>query len=245
MARCAGTNKKGKPCGSNALSGLEYCGAHQDQNITENNKQKEVTDKNNHRLSKAEKFEKWFQRLIALVTIATPLLVVYVGNTINGNFSKLIKEQESRSSLLNIAIEIVKNKDVDDNLRKWAIETVNRYSEVKMSGEQKESFADYVMKYFQTIALSITVVDESNNPIKGASVSILRHDGYNIYTQVGSVPITDDSGLVEQLIQVSEKGLYVIEVEREGYETYSEAHEFKDSLHQRPISYFTAVMKKK
>ena len=89
--------------------------------------------------SKKDNFIKWekleiLSRLFASILI--PLIVTIVG----GNISNSIKESEVRLKYIQVSLEILKEppKPETENLRKWAIETLNQFSEVPIDDEAKE-----------------------------------------------------------------------------------------------------------
>ncbi|MEZ5810629.1 MAG: peptidoglycan recognition family protein [Rhizobiaceae bacterium] len=70
-----------------------------------------------------------------LSTIAIPVVLLVVGNW----YSASQKDKDLGQKYVEIAIRILSEEPTDDNqqLRKWAVETVNRYAEIKIDDDLK------------------------------------------------------------------------------------------------------------
>lgn len=88
-----------------------------------------------HRIQKKDKWDKFKIISGAIGAIGIPILVVFLGLLINSN----VKNQDSKTKLVEIAIEILRGqtKEKDDPLRLWAIEIVDKNSDVKMGDKVK------------------------------------------------------------------------------------------------------------
>ncbi|KAA1157004.1 hypothetical protein EU508_18965 [Pseudoalteromonas fuliginea] len=80
-------------------------------------------------------------KIVGTVLIAPAILIF---GTI---YADAIKNKESNVELLKLAVDILKEKpdNTDSNIRKWAIEIVNRHSEEKFNQETKLSLEENVI----------------------------------------------------------------------------------------------------
>jgi hypothetical protein len=89
-----------------------------------------------------ETFDYWIGKVETVARIATPVVLVILGSQLERSYKE--KEQQLRQLSLNqkyieIAIGILNAKPTPETtqLRAWAIETVDRYSEIKLPKESK------------------------------------------------------------------------------------------------------------
>src|SRR5688572_5937345 len=70
-----------------------------------------------------------------VASLLIPIVVVIVGNS----FSRAIKESENRVKYLELAIGILRTapSSETEHLRRWAIEVMDKYSEVPIGEEMK------------------------------------------------------------------------------------------------------------
>lgn len=72
----------------------------------------------------------------AIGAVAIPLIIFFAGSMI----STSLRDREAQTKLIEISINILKTKpgnEEDKAIRMWALEVLDRFSEVKMSQEQK------------------------------------------------------------------------------------------------------------
>lgn len=86
-----------------------------------------------------EKKDSW-EKLSSLSTIIAsifiPIAVVIIGNM----YSSALKESETQVRYVELAVEILKEKPSDKkhNLRKWAVDLINNYSEIEIDSQTRE-----------------------------------------------------------------------------------------------------------
>jgi len=71
-----------------------------------------------------------------ITIIAIPIIVIWIGSSIN----KSISEKEIRQEYIKIAVDILRDKPSEETteIRFWAIEILNEYSEIKLNEESIE-----------------------------------------------------------------------------------------------------------
>lgn len=76
-------------------------------------------------------FEKLKTVSASIAVIFIPIVIALLGN----QYSQAIKEKETQLRLVELSIEILKEKQGDENegLKKWAVDVINRYSEVPLN----------------------------------------------------------------------------------------------------------------
>jgi len=75
---------------------------------------------------------KWLRLLVkTIATIAIPIVLLYVGNNIENSLRS--KELEAKYVELSVSILTMEPNGDTDNLRSWAIDSINLYAEVKLS----------------------------------------------------------------------------------------------------------------
>ena len=76
-----------------------------------------------------------------LASVLIPLVILIGSNS----FSKAIKEKEMRLSYVKMAVNILQQEPDEENaaIRNWAIEIINKYSEVKMDEETAKGFSTF------------------------------------------------------------------------------------------------------
>jgi len=78
----------------------------------------------------------WSQWITAAATVAVPIVLAVVGKNIN----KAIAEKDRALKHIELAAEILKT-ETNLNVRDWAVDVINHYSEVKMSGAVKKAIS--------------------------------------------------------------------------------------------------------
>ena len=80
-------------------------------------------------------FEKLKTLSASIAVIFIPIVIALLGN----QYSKAIKEKETQLRLVELSIEILNEKQGDKNegLKKWAVDVINKYSEVQLNDAVK------------------------------------------------------------------------------------------------------------
>lgn len=85
---------------------------------------------------KKDNWEKLSSLSAIIASIFIPIAVVLIGNM----YTSALKESETRVRYVELAVEILKEKPSGkkDNLRKWAIDLINNYSEIEINAQTRE-----------------------------------------------------------------------------------------------------------
>lgn len=97
-----------------------------------------MTKANESEIKKKDLWDKFQIMAEAAGAIGIPLIVVLVGLIINSS----LKNQESGTKLIEVAIEILKSQpknNQDKSIRSWAIDVVDRYSDIKIGSRMREA----------------------------------------------------------------------------------------------------------
>jgi hypothetical protein len=78
----------------------------------------------------------WSQWITAAATMAVPIVLAIVGSSIN----KTIAEKDRSLKYIELAAEMLK-AETNLNVRDWAVDVINNYSEIKMSGAVKQAIS--------------------------------------------------------------------------------------------------------
>lgn len=85
---------------------------------------------------KKDNWEKLSSLSAIIASIFIPIAVVLIGNM----YTSALKESETRVRYVELAVEILKEKPSGkkDNLRKWAVDLINNYSEIEIDAQTRE-----------------------------------------------------------------------------------------------------------
>lgn len=72
----------------------------------------------------------------AFTGIAIPVVLLLLGN----NFSSVIKEKELKMQYVDLAVQILQQEPSEENknIRNWAIEVINKYSNIPINSETRK-----------------------------------------------------------------------------------------------------------
>lgn len=163
-------------------------------------------------------------------------VIAYVGWI----YTDAIKDREIKVKFIEIATNILREppKKDDTSLRTWAVQIINRYSEIKLSDAAKKDLIENIPIYGTIINLKIKVVDELGNPIEGADVDLFKEVN-KVFTSLGHTR-TDSKGETSLETQDSSGGKISITIKKEGYEIYSSDIQFI-----APVTTIRAHLKKR
>jgi hypothetical protein len=94
-----------------------------------------------------DKFEIWIKLITAISVVCVPIVIGIYGNFINNSIKAKELQQQSEQhnadlsqKYVEIAVGILNNRPLPETkpLRTWAIDTINKYSEIKLTEVQKK-----------------------------------------------------------------------------------------------------------
>lgn len=117
-------------------------------------------EKKEKHMSSESKSQKFQYIATGISVLIIPVILSYYGNLIqermqskqleSNNVALKIEEENNRNKLANeyikLAIDILKEKPIEDNkdLRAWAVDIVNKYSDVKLSESTQKSLIEKI-----------------------------------------------------------------------------------------------------
>lgn len=120
------------------------------------------------------------QGLTTLASMVVPIVLLVVGNRV----TSALKDREIKAKYVEVAITILsKAPDAEQQdgeqkaLRKWAMEVVNTYADIKLPESTERALIDRIPLAPLGSGMSINVVDTSGQPVSGATVRLVEDSG--------------------------------------------------------------------
>ena len=110
-----------------------------------------------------DKFEIWIKFITAISAVCVPIVIGIYGNFINNSIKdKELKQQSDQhkadlsQKYVEIAVGILNNRPLPETkpLRTWAIDTINKYSEIKLTEVQKKILIEQPLSNNASVSLT-------------------------------------------------------------------------------------------
>jgi len=149
-------------------------------------------------------------------TIVIPFVLLLVGHWL----TTALKQKDLAQGYVQLAVDVLKTKmpPGSEELREWAVEVLNKYSEIPLPTQARADLVEHGLRNDSERLVRLYVVDENSVPV-GNAVAYIYHDGPRGRVAVSSTHVHDSPALL-QVPEYSE-GDYFARVRHPDYEDFN------------------------